>query len=208
VAPELHGALDMVARLRERGVKVSIGHTEATPDEAAAAVRAGASMVTHLFNAMRPFAHRHPNVPAWALTARWVWLGVIADGFHIDPLVLRLIARAAPDRVVLVTDSTPAADAPPGRYRMGTVEVENAGGRAVDKDGRLAGSVLTLDEAVRRWSGFTGQSLARAWAAASERPARAIGIRCGLREGFPADLVLLTAGGEVRKVMRRGEWVA
>ena len=207
LAPELPGGLDLVRRLRARGVTVSMGHPGALLEDARAAAEAGATSVTHLFNAMRPFAHRQPGVAGWALTDRRVRLCVIPDGIHVDPVVLRLVARLAPSRVVLVTDATPATAAPPGRYRMGDVDLHQEGGRVLDEHGTLAGSELTLDEAVRRWSRFTDTSLAAAWAAASERPARLVGLPAGLRPGAPADLVLLSEDAAIERVMRRGAWV-
>jgi N-acetylglucosamine-6-phosphate deacetylase len=208
LAPELPGALDLIRDLRRRGITVSIGHTGATVDQARAAAGAGATCVTHLFNAMPPFAHRDPGVPGWALTDRRIRVGVIPDGAHLDPMVLSVVARAAGARVFLVTDATPAAAAPAGTYHMGDVDLHREGGRVLDAGGTLAGSVLTLDEAVRRWARFAGVPLARAWAAASERPAGVVGLRGGLRPGRPADLVLLGPGASVERVMRRGRWVA
>lgn len=208
LAPELPGALDLVRELRRRGVTVSMGHTGASAEEAEAGFAAGASMVTHIFNAMAAFAHREPGVAGWALAHGRVRVGIIPDGIHVDPVVLRVLGRIALNRVVLVTDATPAAAAPPGTYRMGDVDLHREGGRVLDERGTLAGSALTLDEGVRRWRRFTGASLAAAWAAASERPARLVGLRSGLRPGAPADLVLLDGEANVERVMRRGAWVS
>ena len=208
LAPELPGALELVRALRSRGVTVSMGHTGASAQEAAAGHRAGATSVTHLFNAMRPFNHRDPGVAGWALAEPRVRLGVIPDGIHVDPTVLAVVARAAGNRVVLVTDATPAAAAPPGTYHMGDVDLHREGPRVLDDRGTLAGSLLTLDEGVRRWSRFTSASPAAAWAAASERPARLLGVTAGLRPGSPADVVLLDGEANVERVMRRGKWVS
>jgi N-acetylglucosamine-6-phosphate deacetylase len=184
LAPELPGALGLIAALRARGVAVALGHTAADAATAQAAVEAGARLVTHLFNAMAPLHHRAPGVAGLALADPRLRVGVIADGEHVDPLVLRVIRRAAGGRVVLVSDA--AADA-----RAGT----------------LAGSAITLDEAVRRWSRFTGAPLAEALTAASERPARAAGLASGLRAGAPADLVVVDDDGQLQRVMRTGCWV-
>jgi N-acetylglucosamine-6-phosphate deacetylase len=207
LAPELPGALALTDSLRRRGVRVAIGHTAASAEEAQEAARHGASAVTHLFNGMRGFHHRSPNVPGWALGEAKVAVSIIADGLHVDPVALELVRRAASSRVILITDASPAAAAPDGAYEMGGVPIRAEGGRVTHARGIHAGSALTLDEAVRRFARFTGASLAEAVAAASERPARLIGLRAGLRVGAPADLVLLGRGGRVQRVMRRGRWV-
>ena len=207
VAPELPGALDLVAALRRRGIAVAIGHTGGSAEDAARAAAAGASLVTHLFNGMKDFHHRSPNVPGWALAASRMRVSVIADGLHVDPVALRLVDRLARRRVVLITDASPAAGAADGSYRMAGVEIRAQEGRVTDERGVLAGSALTLDEAVRRWSAFTGAPLAEALAAASERPARLVGLTGGLEPGAPADLVLLREDGTVERVLRRGAWV-
>jgi N-acetylglucosamine-6-phosphate deacetylase len=178
LAPELPGALDLIARLRARGIAVSLGHSGAGSEQALAAVDAGATLVTHVFDAMAPLRHRAPGLVGVALVDPRVYVGVIADGVHVDPLVLELVRRAAGERAFLVTDATPAAAAPPGRYRMAGVEIERREPRdaARTRDGRLAGSALTLDEAMRNWAAMTGATLAEAAAAAGEVPARAAGL--------------------------------
>jgi N-acetylglucosamine-6-phosphate deacetylase len=209
LAPELRGAIELIARLRARGVAVALGHSDADAATAGAAIDAGASMVTHVFNAMAPLLHRAPGLAGVALVHPCVRVAVIADGHHVDPLVLELIRRTAGSRTVLVTDATPAAACPPGRYSMAGVSIERAGdGPARLLDGRLAGSTLTLDAAVRNWSVMTEASLAQALAAASEAPAAAIGLQAELRTGAPADLVLFSLEGEVQRVMRRGHWLS
>jgi N-acetylglucosamine-6-phosphate deacetylase len=177
LAPELPGALELVERLSERGIAVSLGHSGATAAQARQAIDAGATLVTHVFNAMAPLHHRAPGLAGVALTDPRVHVGVIADGWHVHPLVLELIRRAAGGRVFLVTDATPAAAAPLGRYRMAGVEIErDDAGTARTLDGRLAGSTLTLDDAARNWSSMTGATAAEAAAAASDVPAAAAGI--------------------------------
>ena len=207
LAPELPGALELVRALRRRGVAVAIGHTAASAAEAEQGAAAGASLVTHLFNGMEDFHHRSPNVPGWALAASRAQISVIADGLHVDPLALRLVDRVARRRVVLVSDASPAAGAGDGRYSFAGVEITAEGGRVTDGRGVLAGSTLTLDEAVRGWSSLAGAPLPEAIASASERPARLLRIASGLRPGAPADLVLYDEAGVVERVMRRGAWV-
>ncbi len=207
VAPELPGALELIARLRERGIAVALGHTGASSEIARAAIDAGARLVTHLFNAMAPLDHQAPGVVGVALLDRRVRVSVIADGVHVHPLALELIRLAVGARATLVTDATPAAGAGAGRYRMAGVPIEASGGAARTEEGVLAGSLLTLDQAVRNWSAMTEATLAEALFAAGEAPA-AVAAPCGSAgEGEPADLVLLDRGGAVRRVMRRGRWL-
>jgi N-acetylglucosamine-6-phosphate deacetylase len=158
---------------------------------------------------MAPLLHREPGLIGHAFSDARLGLGVIADGFHVDPRVLRLVARLAAERVVLVTDAAPVAGAPPGTYEQtGSVVERTPEGRAQTPDGLLFGSALMLDEAVRNWRDFAGVPLAAALEAAAARPARLIGMAGDLSAGTYADVVLMTSGGEVARVMRRGRWVA
>lgn len=209
LAPELPGALELVSSLRARDIVVSLGHSRADAPIARAAIDAGATAVTHLFNAMAPLDHHAPGIAGVALADSRLRVAVIADGVHVDPLVLGLVQALAGPRTLLVTDATPAAAAGAGRFEMGGVTIESAPeGAARTLDGRLAGSTLTLDEAVRRWAALTGATLAEAIAAASELPAAAIGLPAAPSPGAPADLVQLTAEGGVQRVMRGGRWLA
>ncbi len=208
LAPELPGALELIAQLRRRGIAVALGHSGASADVARQAIDAGARLVTHVFNAMGPLHHRAPGLVGLALVDRRVTVAVIPDGLHVDSLVLELVRRAAGARVALVSDASPAAEAPPGDYAFaGTPIVARTDGSVRTAAGRLAGSGITLDVALRRWLALTGASLAVAARAASERPAAAVGLPSGLRPGGPADLVLLDTDGAVRRVMRRGAWL-
>jgi N-acetylglucosamine-6-phosphate deacetylase len=209
LAPELPGALKLIRDLTERGIVVSLGHSGADAGTVRAAIEAGATMATHVFNAMGPLDHRAPGLAGVALVDERVRVGVIADGIHVDSLVLELVRRAAKARVVLVSDATPAAAAPPGRYEMAGVAIEtDAAGAARTPDGTLAGSTLTLDDAVRLWTEMTGATFAEAIAAASESPAAAVGLPAPLAPGSPADLAVFDEGGAVVRVMRRGRWLA
>jgi N-acetylglucosamine-6-phosphate deacetylase len=194
IAPELPGALDLIARLAARGITVSLGHSGASADVARAAVDAGARMVTHVFNAMGPLYHRAPGLAGVALLDERVRVGVIPDARHVDPLVLELVRRCAGERVALVTDATPAAGAGPGRFSMAGLAIDGDGRTT---DGRLAGSVLTLDAAVRGWVAATEATLASALFAAAEPAA----------PGAPANLVVLDDRGAVLRVMHRGRWL-
>jgi N-acetylglucosamine-6-phosphate deacetylase len=209
VAPELPGALALIDSLARRGVAVSLGHSGASYDEAGRGTHAGARLVTHLFNGMRPLHHRRPGLVGRALVDTRLGLGLIADGFHVDRHVLALVGRLAGDRVVLVTDASSAAGAPPGQYELAGLTIEGTpDGRAQTLDGLLAGSALLLDEAVRRWRDYAGVPLAAALEAASERPARFVGLSAEHTPGASADLVLMMEDGRVERVMRCGEWVA
>ena len=208
LAPELPGALELIAALRARGVAVALGHSGASADVARRAFDAGARLVTHVFNAMAPIHHRAPGLAGVALTDARAMVGIIADGLHVDPLVLELARRAAGPRIVLTSDAAPAAAAPAGAYRMAGVEIERDRAGAVRTvEGRLAGSALTLDAAVRNWASMTEAGLGEAIAAAAEAPAAALGLAAGLHPGCAADIVLLDGAGNVRRVMRRGRWL-
>lgn len=195
VAPELDGALELVVAARQAGLVVAIGHTDADYETATAAFEAGARHATHLFNAMAPIHHRQPGPVAAALADWRVYLEIIADGVHIHPALISLVASLAPERLVLMTDAISAAGADPGRYRLGPVEVLVSDGRAVlaDKEGTVAGSVLTMDRAVAQAVNLAGVPLLSALRAASLNPANALGeeTKGRLSPGSDADLVVL-----------------
>jgi N-acetylglucosamine-6-phosphate deacetylase len=205
LAPELPGALDLIVRLQERGVVVSCGHSDATAAEAAAAFDLGVGTVTHLFNAMRPLGHRDPGIAGAALVRDDVVVQVILDGNHLAPETALLVWRAAGGRVALVTDAIAAAGIGDGRSTLGGSEVEVRDGVARRPDGVLAGSVLTMIEAVRNLHAL-GASLVEAVAAATSVPAR-VARRPGLgvlRVGGDADVVVLDDRLELRLVLRAG----
>jgi N-acetylglucosamine-6-phosphate deacetylase len=193
LAPERPDALARIARLVARGVVVSLGHTAADLEQMRAGIDAGARLVTHLYNAMTGFSHRAPGALGAALVDPRVALGLIADGVHAHPVAVELAARAAgPGRIALVTDAMAAAGMGPGRAQLAgrTVEVDAVSARL--PDGTLAGSILTLDQAVRNAAAWSGLGAEAALRMASEVPARALGLAAGaLAVGAPADLVLL-----------------
>jgi N-acetylglucosamine-6-phosphate deacetylase len=205
LAPELPGALELVDLLHERGVVVSCGHSDATAEQAAAAFARGVGTVTHLFNAMRPLGHRDPGIAGAALARDGVIVQVILDGHHLAEETAKVVWRAAAGRVALVTDAIAATGIGDGGYRLGGVEVEVRDGVARRADGVLAGSVLTMIEAVRNLHAL-GASLVDAVAAATSVPARVVGRpELGvLRPGGEADLVVLDNGLEIRRVLRGG----
>jgi N-acetylglucosamine-6-phosphate deacetylase len=207
LAPELPGADALVARLRERGVVVSAGHTNATAEEARRAFDLGVAGVTHVFNAMRPFRSRDPGVAGVALTRPDVVVGVVVDGHHLADETVRLIWACAGGRVALVTDAIAAAGAGGGTFLLGEVSVEVAQGAApMREDGTLAGTVLTMIDAVRNLHAL-GVSFEEAVGAATEVPARFLGrTDVGVLEpGAPADVVLLDDRLEIAGVVCAGE---
>jgi N-acetylglucosamine-6-phosphate deacetylase len=191
LAPELPGALDAIRRLTQAGVRVSVGHTDATADQITAAADMGATLVTHIFNAQRGLAHREPGVPGATMADRRFYCGLIADLHHVAPEVCSLVWKGARGRVVLVTDAIAAAGMPPGDYELSGIPVElGADGVPRNADGTIAGSALTLDQAVRNMISL-GLPEAQVIEAASRIPADALG-RADLGRiavGARADLV-------------------
>jgi N-acetylglucosamine-6-phosphate deacetylase len=211
VAPELPGAPELIAWLRERGATVSVGHSAATLEEARAGFTAGASSTTHLFNAMTGVDHRAPGVAVAALLDDAVYVELIADGVHVHPAVWTLVTRIKPiDRLLLVSDAVALAGTGGGRGRIGGLEVEVVGERVtLAGTSTLAGSVIALDSAVRNLVA-SGVTLPAAVAAASRNPLALLSVtdRGRLAEGQRADLVELDADLQVRRVMRSGSWIS
>jgi N-acetylglucosamine-6-phosphate deacetylase len=192
LAPELPGALDLIEALGARGVNVRIGHTDADAATAHAAFDRGAAAITHVHNAHRRFAARDPGPAGAALARDDVAITAIVDGVHLADETVEVVRRAAGDRLCLVSDAIAAAGMGDGSYRLGEVEIEVSGARATRADGTLAGSVGTMDAAVRRLVGG-GATLAEAIQAASRRPALLAGHpELGtLAPGAPADVAVL-----------------
>jgi N-acetylglucosamine-6-phosphate deacetylase len=200
LAPELPGALELIGELARRGVLVALGHSDATAAEAHAGFDAGARTVTHVFNAMSTPTSRAPGLAGVALVRPDVLVQLICDGEHLAPETAALVLATAPGRFVLVTDALSAAGAPDGDYCLGhDVEVLLRDGRARNRDGGLAGSVLSLSGALRG-AVEAGASVEDAVAAATTRPARLLrrDDLGRLRPGDPADLVVLDDALEVR----------
>jgi N-acetylglucosamine-6-phosphate deacetylase len=206
IAPELPGAIEVIREAVKRGVRVSIGHTDGELRDADAAIEAGATHATHTFNAMRPLNHRSPGVLGKVLDSDAMSAEIIADGVHVDPVVIDLFLRCkGAERSVLVTDAISAAGMPDGKYKLGTFEVSVTGSRC-ELNGRLAGSVLTLDRAVRNVMEFSGLSLGQSVRLATANPAQVLGesARGTLRPGVRADIAVLSPTGEVVECFAAG----
>ncbi|GAA0544469.1 N-acetylglucosamine-6-phosphate deacetylase [Paractinoplanes ferrugineus] len=210
VAPELPGALEAITFLRDLGVVVAVGHTDASYTEAQAGVAAGATVGTHLFNGMRPPHHREPG-PVIGLLSSPAVCELIADNIHLHPGMLAFTAKTAgPDRTALITDAMDATGMPDGTYDLGGQEVTVADRVArLARNGSIAGSTLTMDAALRN-AVAAGISLPDAVTMASTTPARVLGLADevgALTAGRRADLVVLDVEFRVKRVMRGGRWV-
>lgn len=205
LAPELEGADELIELLLRRGVAVSCGHTDATAEEAQAAFGQGVRTVTHLFNAMRPLRHRDPGIAGAALARDDVVVQIILDGVHLAPETAQLVWRAAAGRVALVTDAVSGAGVQDGSYSLGGFEVKIRDGVARGPDGQLAGSVLTMIEAVRNLHAL-GVPLEKALEAASTVPASVLGLRDvgRLAPGGPADVVVVDDNLRIERVLVGG----
>ncbi len=207
IAPELPGALEVIAEAAARNVCVSIGHSDAEMSIAQAAVNAGARHATHTFNAMRPLDHRDPGILGEVLTDSQIGADIIADGIHVSPAIVKLFLQAkGVELAVLITDAIAAAGMPDGRYQLGPIQVDVKDGKCTT-DGRLAGSTLTMDRAVRNVTEFANWSLRDAVQAATLNPARAVGLAQHhgiLAPGVEASFVVLSPAGEVLRTVVRG----
>jgi N-acetylglucosamine-6-phosphate deacetylase len=206
LAPELDGAGELIDLLLARGITVSCGHTDATAEQALEAFDRGARTVTHLFNAMRPFRHRDPGLAGAALSRDDVVVQIILDGVHLAQETARVVWQSAAGRVALVTDAVAGAGLGDGLYLLGGFEIEVRDAVARGPGGVLAGSALTMIEAVRNLHGL-GVPLADALAAASSVPAQVIGLPTlgRIDVEFPADVVVLDDNLEIDRVYVGGE---
>jgi N-acetylglucosamine-6-phosphate deacetylase len=211
LAPELNGAAELAAHAAQCGVRVSVGHSNATAAETRAAFAAGATSATHTFNAMRTLDHREPGILGEVLTDDAIFAELICDGIHSAPEMTRLWWRAkGPERGILVTDAMSAAGMPDGEYQLGGFAVQVADGRAT-RDGVLAGSVLTLDRALANCVKFTGAAVDRALRAVTANPAEMVGLENmsgRVAVGRPANLVVLNAEAKLMATFVNGVRVA
>jgi len=207
IAPEIPGAMEVISEAAKRGVCVSIGHSDADMPTARNAVAAGALHATHTFNAMRPLDHRDPGILGEVLSDDRMSADLIADGIHVSPAVVKLFLQAkGSDRAVLITDAISATGMPDGRYQLGPIEVDVKDGKCT-ANGSLAGSVLTMDRAVRNVTQFSNWSLREAVRAATLNPAAAVGMSSTwgiLAPGAAADFTVLSPAGEVLKTIISG----
>ncbi len=207
IAPEIEGALEVIAEAARRNVCVSIGHSDADYTAAQAGVHAGARHATHTFNAMKPLDHRDPGIIAEVLTDDRITADLIADGIHVSPSVVKIFMKAkGVERAVLITDAIAATGMPNGKYQLGPILVDVKDGMCT-MEGKLAGSVLTMDRAVRNVTQFAGWNLKDAVRAATLNPAHAGGLstkRGRIAAGCAADFVVMTPGGEIAKTIVGG----
>ncbi len=207
IAPELLGAAPCIDAAHKAGLVVAMGHTDATYEQARAAIARGVHHAVHVYNAMRPFSHRDSGVIGAVLTSLDVTAELIADGVHVEDAAMRILLQAkGAGCVILVSDGISATGMPDGNYSLGKFEVIVAGGVARNAEGNLAGSTLTLDRALRNVVAM-GYPLADAVRMLTANPAKLLGIefkKGALRVGADADVVLLDEGLQVAKVWARG----
>jgi N-acetylglucosamine-6-phosphate deacetylase len=215
IAPELDLAPELIEYASALGVRCSLGHSDATASRAAVGFRAGARSATHIFNAMRPIGHRDLGLAGYVLDNDDLFAEVICDGIHVDPAMIRIFFKAkGAARSILVTDGIAATGMPDGKYKLGSLDVDVRQGRCIldgsgdaPGGGVLAGSVLTLDRAVRNFAAFTESELPVSVRLATRNPAKLMGVddRWGvLEEGREASFVALTAAGDVLETFRAG----
>jgi N-acetylglucosamine-6-phosphate deacetylase len=210
IAPELPTALELIQHASALGVVCSLGHSNASLGEGEAGFLAGARSATHTFNAMRSLDHRDPGIAAYVLDNDALFAELICDGIHVDPAMVRLFYKAkGAEKAVLITDGMSATGMPDGRYKLGDMDVNVAHGRCTSagSPGVLAGSVLTMDLAVRNFSAFTGASLEVSAQMAGSNPATLMGLdrHWGLlEEGREANLVALSPDGRILQSFRAG----
>ncbi len=208
LAPELLGAMPCIDAARKAGLVVGIGHTDATYEQTRAAVARGAHHFVHVYNAMRPFSHRDSGVIGAVLTTPNVTAELIADGVHVEEAAMRVLLQAkGPSAIILVSDGTAATGMPDGKYFLGGMEVTVTDGVCRNSEGKLAGSTLTLDRALRNVVGM-GVALPDALRMLTLNPATLLGIefkKGSLRVGADADIVLLNDALEIQKVWVNGQ---
>jgi len=206
LAPELPHALELIQHVTAAGVRVTLGHSNATAAETLAGIAAGATSSTHLFNAMRPLDHREPGIVGTILDRDDIYAEAICDGIHLDPSIVRLwLKMKGEHRAILVTDGMTATGMPNGTYNFGDFSVEVKDGVCLS-GGTLAGSVLTMDKAVENLQRFTGSSLATAVHLASRNPAQMLGLPdlARIAPGLPANFNLYNEAGERTASILRG----
>ena len=209
VAPEVEGSLELIRFARAKGVVVSLGHSNATLEETMAAIALGAGNATHTFNAMRPFSHRDPGILGAVLTAPEIWAELIADGVHVSPAAINLCIQCkSARRILLISDAVSATGMPEGQYRLSDIEITLSGGICRTREGQLAGSTLTQDQALRNMVGWSHLPLEAVLGMLTRNPAQSLGIaesKGTLAEGRDADMVLLDRNLRVHTTIIQGE---
>lgn len=208
IAPELPGAEETIARAVELGIRVSMGHSNATTAEAQRGVELGAASATHTYNAMRSFDHREPGLVGEVLTNDGLFAELICDGLHVEPAAVRIYWKMkGSERGILITDAMSAAGMPDGPYKLGELDVRVENGRCLIEENTLAGSTLTLDTGLRNFASFTGAGLAEIVPLTTSNPARMLGLedRIGsIATGRSADFVILSPERTVIQTFLRG----
>jgi N-acetylglucosamine-6-phosphate deacetylase len=211
MAPDLPGAAELAAHATARGVRISIGHSDATAAQTRAAIAAGAVSATHTFNAMRPLDHHEPGILGIVLTTDSLFAELICDGNHNTPEMVKIWWRSkGPERAILVTDAMSATGMPDGEYRLGEFTVQVANGKASMGD-VLAGSLLTLDRALSNFVAFTGAAVEQGLRLLTANPAAMTGLSAEagfLKVGQPANLVAVDAAGRLVASILHGQPVA
>ena len=211
MAPEVPGGLEFIRHARSMGILVSMGHSNATFNEAKESIEAGITHATHVFNAMREFNHRDPGILGAVLSDDRIWAELIADGVHVDPMVIEILLRCkGPQKILLVTDAISACGQPDGEYQVGPLRVTVTQGVCRNLEGRLAGSTLTQDRALQNMMRWTKASLAEASFMTSRNPAQSIGIanlKGSIEPGLDADLILLDDDLNVQMTFCEGRLV-
>ena len=209
VAPEVEGSLELIRFARAKGVVVSLGHSNATLEETMAAIALGAGNATHTFNAMRPFNHRDPGILGAVLTAPEIWAELIADGVHVSPAAINLCIQCkSARRILLISDAVSATGMPEGQYRLSDIEITLSGGICRTREGQLAGSTLTQDQALRNMVRWSHLPLEAVLGMLTRNPAQSLGIaesKGTLAEGRDADMVLLDRNLRINTTIIQGE---
>jgi N-acetylglucosamine-6-phosphate deacetylase len=210
IAPEIPGALDLIRHCASLNIRVSLGHSNAKSPETEAAIAAGATSATHTFNAMRPLEHRDPGIVGTVLDNDALYAELICDGIHVAPELIRLWLRTKGEqKAILVTDSISATGMPDGTYKLGNLSVEVANNTCILKGTHtLAGSVLTMDQAVANLQRITGTPLSTAIRLASHNPANLLGLAPSLTPGQPANFNTFSAEGHFKSATLYGTTVS
>ena len=211
IAPEMPGAIELIHWLSKHKIIASVGHSNATYEQAQKSIRAGLNHVTHTFNAMRGLDNHEPGVVGAALSSPGLTVEMIADGVHLHPAVMKILTRVkGAEKIVLITDAIRATSMPEGTYDLGGQDVIVTDGQARLKDGTLAGSILTMDKAVRNMISMVGVSLSEAIQMATINPARCLGVqdrKGSLAAGKDADIIILDKELKVKLTMVKGKTV-